>query len=105
MIVRRVLGESDSSKVPLTELTQGMLFRYQELAARKCLAKISDPVAKREALTDVLRSTKSAIRQARSCFGGRGVDFISRFEAEGLVIPPNILEFVKCKIRGEQQRK
>jgi integrase len=105
LIVRRVLGEEDPAKVPLTALTKGLLFRYQEMVVAEYSPGIDDPIARREATTKALRSSKSVIRQARSIFSGRNVDFISRYESEGLIMPPNITEFLRCKIRGEVQRK
>jgi integrase len=105
LIIRRVLGESDPAKVPLTDLTKGLLFRFQELVVSEYTNGAEDPIARRERTTLALRSSKSTIRQARCLFSGRNVDFISRYESEGLFIPPNITDFLRCTIRGEVQKR
>ncbi len=104
-IISCVLGESDPSKVALGAVDKTLIFRYQELAASAYTAKAADELGKREALSRALRSTKSAIAQARCVFVGRGIDLLARYESEGLHIPPCVRDFVTCKTRGEKRKK
>jgi len=105
MILRRVLRESDASKIPIAAIDKAVIFRYQELLAKEYTADVKDENERRQVIARALRTSKSTIAQARSIWCARGVDMFSRLESEGLVMPESLKGFLTCKTRGEKIKK
>jgi integrase len=105
IILRRTLGKSDPEKIPLTAIDKGVIFKYQEAITSEYTAGVQDEIERRQAVSRAHRTSKSTIAQARSIWCARGIDMVSRYESEGLAMPPCLEGFLTCKTRGERMKK
>jgi integrase len=102
-IFERVEGRGrPSSSIQLCEVNRSLVTRYQDEAVRRyCARAPKDDVSQREARDRSLRSTRSAICQARSIFSKKASqNLVERYEEAGITLPASISEFVECKLRG-----
>lgn len=109
LIVAATLGEPTKPRqVLLSSLTPDMLRKYQMAVVNRYVAKVresgTDPDLEgqeREARERALRTSMSTIHQARSLFTKRH-DLVTQYSDAGLIIPPNIDEFMTCKLLGKR---
>lgn len=106
-MLERVRGAPVKSEtVPLTEINESLVLNYQTaVAAGHCEKAPKDEVSQREAKERALRSSRSAVIQARSIFSRRGeMDMIRVYEANGVMIPECVSGFMTCKLRGKPNK-
>ncbi len=93
----------DPAKIRLDLINENLVQRFQEATVKQYIEGITDPTERRERIDVALRTSKSILKQARSLWSGKDVDWIARYRAEGIAVPECVNGFLKCKLRGRMR--